>query len=295
MPGKNYNKPANTATPANAAPSTAERSGTAGSVTPTTTTPIRTSSTGYAAPSTSERSGPTYMNPNPVPRNTNGTTPVAAPVSTGSRAANTPAGSSVVIPAGNTTVVPAGSTIKTGTTTVITTPPGNTTTIMPVKTAASVPAKGDTSGFIKEISTQRTNKILFGEVGGPGLAISLNYDARFTSARNGFGFRIGAGYYGDGGNTVFTIPFQINYLIGNNNNFIELGGGTTFLNSTGDNTGKTFIFDRDTGLIGTATIGYRYQSDDKAINFRVGFVPIFYDEGIIYAGGVSIGYTFRAL
>lgn len=131
------------------------------------------------------------------------------------------------------------------------------------------------------------------EAGGPGLALTINYDARFGHKRNGFGYRVGAGYFASGGNNVFTIPIQVNYLAGNGSSLIEFGAGTTFLNSYGDNKGKTFIFDRVTGFIGTATIGYRYQPEQKGINLRIGFVPIFYDEGIIAAGGVSVGYTFK--
>ena len=136
-----------------------------------------------------------------------------------------------------------------------------------------------------------SNRILFLELGGPGLAISLNYDQRFSGGKEGWGYRVGMGYFGDGGNTVFTIPLQVNYLIGSDGKYFEFGGGTTFLNTTGDNTGKTFIFDRITGFIGTATIGVRYEPE-KSLNFRLGFVPIFSNDEIIYAGGFSVGYTF---
>lgn len=143
-----------------------------------------------------------------------------------------------------------------------------------------------------EQNGEKTQSVYF-EVGGPGLALTVNYDARFGHKRNGFGYRVGAGYFASGGNSVFTIPIQVNYLAGNGSSLLELGGGTTFLNSYGDNKGKTFIFDRVTGFIGTATIGYRYQPKEGGINLRIGFVPIFYDEGIIAAGGVSVGYTFK--
>jgi hypothetical protein len=133
----------------------------------------------------------------------------------------------------------------------------------------------------------------FFEIGGPGLALTLNYDMRFGHKRTGLGFRAGAGYFATDGNNVFSVPIQINYLLGKGNSLIELGGGTTFLNSHGNSNGKTFIFDRITGFIGTATIGYRYQPQERGINLRIGFVPIFCDEGIIAAGGVSIGYTFK--
>ena len=143
-----------------------------------------------------------------------------------------------------------------------------------------------------EQNGERAQSVYF-EVGGPGLALTINFDARFGHKRNGFGYRVGAGYFASGGNNVFTIPIQVNYLAGNGSSLLELGGGTTFLNSYGDNKGKTFIFDRVTGFIGTATIGYRYQPQERGINLRIGFVPIFYDEGIIAAGGVSVGYTFK--
>jgi hypothetical protein len=131
------------------------------------------------------------------------------------------------------------------------------------------------------------------EVGGPGLALTVNYDSRFGNRRNGLGYRVGAGYFATDGNNVFSVPIQINYLFGKGRSLIEVGGGTTFLNSHGNSNGKTFIFDRITGFIGTATIGYRYQPEERGINIRIGFVPIFYDEGIIAAGGVSVGYNFK--
>lgn len=162
----------------------------------------------------------------------------------------------------------------------------------PKKDTAISKAKADTTAATAQ--TNRAQSIYF-EVGGPGLALTFNFDARFAHKRAGLGYRVGTGYFASGANNVFTIPIQVNYLFGNesSNSFFELGGGTTFLNSYGDNKGKTFIFDRVTGFIGTATIGYRIQPQDKGFNFRIGFVPIFYDEGIIPAGGVSFGYTFK--
>ncbi len=163
--------------------------------------------------------------------------------------------------------------------------------------ATNIKTKHDTIFITKTdtvlIATPKhtSNRILFLELGGPGLAISLNYDQRFSGGKEGWGYRVGMGYFGDGGNTVFTIPLQVNYLIGSNGKYFEFGGGTTFLNTTGDNTGKTFIFDRITGFIGTATIGVRYEPE-KSLNFRLGFVPIFSNDEIIYAGGFSVGYTF---
>jgi len=164
-------------------------------------------------------------------------------------------------------------------------------------TAAKTIIKHDTV-FITKTDTilntppkHSSNKILFLELGGPGLAISINYDQRLSDKKDGWGYRVGTGYFGDGGNTVFTVPLQINYLLGSDGKYFEFGGGTTFINTTGDNKGKTFIFDRITGFIGTATIGVRYEPQ-KSVNFRLGFVPVFSNDEIVYAGGFSVGYTF---
>jgi len=214
------------------------------------------------APTTSERSGtPDYMNPVVKKRITTKANPT------------------------NPAIVKA-----TATTTGL---KGTDTTL----SATNIKTKRDTVFIIKTDTVLITapkhtsNRILFLELGGPGLAISLNYDQRFSGGKDGWGYRVGMGYFGDGGNTVFTIPLQINYLVGSNGKYFEFGGGTTFLNTTGDNTGKTFIFDRITGFIGTATIGVRYEPE-KSLNFRLGFVPIFSNDEIIYAGGFSVGYTF---
>ncbi len=140
----------------------------------------------------------------------------------------------------------------------------------------------------------QTNKprAIYLEVGGPGLALTINYDRRFGNDVDKWGYRIGAGYYNTGANWVATIPFQINYLYGGETSFLEVGAGTTFVRSHGSTNGTTFQFDNITGFIGTATIGYRYQQENGGINFRIAFVPVLYDEGLIFEGGVSIGYTF---
>ena len=144
-------------------------------------------------------------------------------------------------------------------------------------------------------------RTVFLEVGGPGLALTANYDTRFGNQRDKWGFRIGAGYYNTGANWIASIPLQVNYLyaLGKNgsskfaeSSFLELGIGTTFMRSQGSQNGTTFQFDNDTGFFGTATIGSRYQQDSGGINFRIGFVPTVSAYGFIPIGGLSVGYTF---
>ena len=160
--------------------------------------------------------------------------------------------------------------------------------------------KRDTIGSSAQTAEQDTTdysqikaKNYYLQIGGAGLAISANYDARFNAERNGWGYTIGIGGFSSEGNSVITVPFQINYLIGEHSSMLQVGGGATFLRSTGNNTGKTWSFDKITGFVATGSFGYRYQPEHKGISFKVEFVPIMYDEGIIPAGGISIGYTFK--
>jgi hypothetical protein len=145
---------------------------------------------------------------------------------------------------------------------------------------------------ITEASRPRT---VFLEAGGAGLALTLNYDTRFGDTRDKWGYRVGMGYYNTGSNSVFTIPLQVNYLYSINHStssFLEGAVGTTFLNSKGSTTGTYFQFDDITGFIGTLSVGYRYQQEKGGINFRIVFDPIIYDEGLLFEGGISVGYTF---
>lgn len=305
MPGQQYNKkPARK----NTAPSTSERSGANYGNDTTYTKPIRTTTTDYnTAPTTAERPGyQDYLHPSPPPKsrtqqNAGGVSGGAKP---GAPAATVPVvgGSTTgdaTLPVGGG--MPAGGSSTDASTTTTTT---TTTTTLPngqkkidVKKSDTVYIRKTDTVFINKAQDNKTRsmKAIYAEVGGAGLAISVNFDNRIGGERKGLGYRVGAGYFSDGyGNTVFTVPLQVSYLFTKDeNNFIELAGGTTFLNSTGNNKGPTFIFDKVTGFIGTATLGYRYQPVDHKLNFRINFVPIFYDGGIIWAGGVSIGYNFK--
>ncbi len=157
-----------------------------------------------------------------------------------------------------------------------------------LKLSDTTAMKSDTT---EETIVKATGAFL--EVGGAGLAISANYDTRFGKARDGWGYRIGVGAFVSDGNSVITIPFQVNYLIGGHTSMLEVGAGTTFLNSKGNSKGKTFIFDNITGFIATTSIGYRYQPESKGINFRIAFTPLLTGDGVIPAGGISFGYTFK--
>lgn len=141
-------------------------------------------------------------------------------------------------------------------------------------------------------STERLSpkQNIFVELGGQGLLLTFNYDTRFSKRSDGIGGRAGIGYIklGDIASTV-TIPIGINYLLGRNGKYFEMGIGTTFVGNTFLNDGSGFE------AVGTMSFAYRVQPEDGGFNFRIGITPIFGAQGggyfMPYYAGLSLGYT----
>lgn len=142
-------------------------------------------------------------------------------------------------------------------------------------------------------------KTVFVEIGGPGF-ISANYDFRFAEARNAWGMRAGLGYFAVEGESFFTIPLQVNYLLGRGGNYFEMGAGASFLNLgytefSYDGWGSLIREEKvnDTQIMGSMTFGYRKQPVDGGFNFRAGLSPVFWKGNFIpYLGYLSFGYSF---
>lgn len=131
------------------------------------------------------------------------------------------------------------------------------------------------------------------ELLGPGTFYSINYDGRFGKIENGIGMRIGISGAGGNDGGYFALPVQLNYLLGNGGQYLELGGGFTYVNAALD------LFDTDepeseNTLLGTATIGFRKQPfGKKGLTYRVAFTPfIGGGVGLMPWAGASIGYRF---
>lgn len=152
------------------------------------------------------------------------------------------------------------------------------------------------------------NKSFFGELGGPGVLFSVNYDQRFTKSKFGIGARAGlgfvsgysdtfdpsTGYYTNGKyRSVVTVPVQVNYLFGKETsvNALEIGAGATYL---GRHT--NFLDFDDSGkqlsVIGTASFMYRRVPKDGGFSWRIGFTPLFANGYIQPFGAASLGYNF---
>jgi hypothetical protein len=141
----------------------------------------------------------------------------------------------------------------------------------------------------------RRAQSVFFEVLGAGGTYSFNYDTRFQNTLNGLGGRVGVSYLAVDGNGLFTAPVMLNYLLGKNGKYFEMGLGATYVgfnaNDRGQNDEVLFI-DSD-GFFGTMNFGYRKQPVDGGFMFRAGVTPIFNKNNFIpYYGYISFGYSF---
>lgn len=134
------------------------------------------------------------------------------------------------------------------------------------------------------------NKTAYGELGGNGLAFSVNYDARFSKKENGLGFRAGIGLGAGIGLTVVTFPVGLNFLVGPAPHHLELGMGATYVSATVD------LFDsKETGggFIYMPTVGYRYAKEKKGFVGRIYVGPIIIGGQAFFPwGGISAGIKF---
>jgi hypothetical protein len=135
---------------------------------------------------------------------------------------------------------------------------------------------------------------IFFELGGPGLLFSANYDTRFSQRRDGFGGRIGLGFIASNGSSLVSVPVQLNYLLGKNSKYFEIGVGASYVSFSSGSDFLSFNSTPTTShtVLGTMTFGYRYQPIDGGFNFRASFNPIFDSSNFVPFGGISVGYTF---
>lgn len=152
------------------------------------------------------------------------------------------------------------------------------------------------------------NQSFYGELGGPGILFSVNYDRRFTQSKFGIGGRAGLGFVSGYSDTfdpstgsyrngkyrsVVTVPVQVNYLFGKETsvNALEIGAGATYLGH------RTNLLDFDNNdnqphFLGTASFMYRRMPKDGGFSWRIGFTPLFANGYIQPFGAVSLGYNF---
>jgi hypothetical protein len=141
------------------------------------------------------------------------------------------------------------------------------------------------------------NSIYLEFLGNTGL-YSINYDRLFSED---VGIRIGFMYFESDYAIFFKdielifIPITLNYLAGSGDHKFELGGGPALVfghfKLTFFGLGESDLIDAN-GIVGTATIGYRYQPVDGGFLFRIGFTPWFGFGEFYPSAGISLGISF---
>ena len=133
---------------------------------------------------------------------------------------------------------------------------------------------------------------IYAEYGGPSALLSVNYDTRFKPQRNGWGIRLGVGYLPDGAQHQFSIPVQLNYLVGRRRHSFEAGGGATYYYT--NFAGSTWGIDSNEGssVFGTLSAGYRYQPLLRGLSIRAGATGLWgsFLPGVI--PHLGLGYVF---
>jgi len=148
------------------------------------------------------------------------------------------------------------------------------------------------------------NRLVYAELGGPGVLMSVHFDSRFDSeSRLGFGYRLGVGHgvrqeRTDGGwywrtRTYATIPIGLNYVFGrpDSPHALEVGVGTTIL--THSVSLFTWGYERPGHFIGTVSFMYRRMPVDGGFSWRIGITPMIGTSGdVVPMGGVGFGFVF---
>jgi hypothetical protein len=144
-------------------------------------------------------------------------------------------------------------------------------------------------GVEKKMGTSAGASQIYLELGGSGIVYTLNFDTRFNKRENGLGFRIGAGGAGGNDGGYFAIPAQLNYLLGENGKYLELGGGITYIKTEDDD----FFFDETSTVAANLVVGFRSQPfAKKGLTWRIAFTPFIGGGGFLPWGGASIGFRF---
>ncbi len=146
--------------------------------------------------------------------------------------------------------------------------------------------------FSQESNHQASAKVVYGEVlsvSGP-TVFTANFDIRFKEQK-GFGAHAGFGLLGSGGGgSILIFPLGINYLVGKAPHYFEGGLGTTLITIAGN----TYSFNESVAVL-VPSAGYRYQTFANGISFRVFISPWIVFQGglgVVFAGGLSLGYKF---
>ena len=145
------------------------------------------------------------------------------------------------------------------------------------------------------------NNTIYLELLGNGLLYSINYDRMVTdniSVRAGYGgltvsnMTVSSGVIVTEDIKITLIPVLANYLRGEGNHKLEIGGGIVLVSFdyTGNVADVDFSLGAD-GSIPTANLGYRYQKSEGGFFFKASLCP-FFAETMVTSVGLGFGYSF---
>jgi len=156
--------------------------------------------------------------------------------------------------------------------------------------------------FIGATSIHAQANTVYFELFGNGLVYSVNYDRMVTdniSVRAGYGgltisnlsYDETLGFINED-IKITMIPLLGNYLMGESNHKLEIGGGVVMVmvDYSGNVADIDFSIGAD-GAVPTGNIGYRYQKPEGGLFFKASLCP-FFGEEVVTSFGLGIGYSF---
>lgn len=139
-------------------------------------------------------------------------------------------------------------------------------------------AQVDVSTFSNE-----AKNVWYLEAAGNGGIVSVNYE-RFLTQNVSLRIGIGTAIL-----ILGTAPVMVNFCVGKDHR-VELGMGITV--GTGIADFDSGDYKDESGVVGTTTVGYRYQPVNGGGVFRIGLTPFFMDDEFQFWGGISFGSAF---
>ena len=144
--------------------------------------------------------------------------------------------------------------------------------------------------YTQVLKEKTRQQAVYIELLGQSVAYSVKYDRNFFRGDGGLGMSIGLGYLPavDISN-ILSVPASINYLIGKNGNYFEIGAGITYI-------GKVDPGSFTNHVLGTLWVGARHQPVNKGFIFRAGLTSTVPNQFTFFSlslyPGVSLGYAF---
>jgi len=173
------------------------------------------------------------------------------------------------------------------------------------------------TAYAQESSASNLNKNVFVELGGSGVAVlTANFDMRFNKGSNdGLGMRLGVGgessrfdyLIGEGEvkTKLFTVPLEVNYILGERRFSFEIGYSFTFVSVSRDSD-LQFLgyhsekYESGNVIVSYIPIGFRLKPKNNGLMFKLNVGPlwnysapnVFDYESVLFWGGFAVGYSF---